>query len=106
VGRSQSDGPAERYRFAGAPGEIGIIRPLSRHFCGDCNRLRLTAEGKLRACLLSDRYTDIRGPLRSGAGDAELAEVFRTAVRFKPHAHELAEGHRLHVNDPMASIGG
>ncbi|MEZ4527611.1 MAG: GTP 3',8-cyclase MoaA, partial [Desulfobacterales bacterium] len=72
VDRNARDGPAERYRFRNGRGEIGFIRPVSHHFCTQCNRLRLTARGGLRPCLLSDREIDIKTPLRNGASDREL----------------------------------
>jgi cyclic pyranopterin phosphate synthase len=100
------DGPAERFKFKGAQGEIGFIRPMSHHFCGECNRLRLTANGQLRPCLLSDRQEDLRGPLRSGCSDRELAEVFFKAVRHKHESHKLGLGKKISVMDQMSSIGG
>lgn len=105
VHRDRLDGPAERYRLPGAPGEIGLIRPISRHFCEQCNRLRLTASGALRTCLLSDAVTDIKGALRSGAGDAEIEKVLIAAARTKPAAHHLAEPGDA-VRSCMSSIGG
>ncbi len=106
VSASASDGPAERYRIAGAPGEIGFISAISHHFCDRCNRLRLTALGGLRPCLLSDREEDLRTPLRSGASDEELAEVFLRAVQHKPAQHRLAEPIHETVESAMSGIGG
>ena len=105
VSRHAGDGPAKRYRFDGAPGEIGFISPVSHHFCRECNRLRLTADGRIRMCLLSDAALDIKGPLREGASDATVAEVLREAVRIKPFIRKLDE---IGANCPasMASIGG
>jgi len=101
-----NDGPARRYRFKGAIGEIGFISAISRHFCHDCNRLRLTASGALRACLLSDRQTDIKGPLRSGCSDLELARVFMHAIYLKPTGHHITKDHDHPVNGKMFAIGG
>jgi len=106
VERSEMDGPAHRYRFEGARGEIGFIPAISHHFCRRCNRLRLTASGQLRPCLLSDRQEDLKGPLRRGCSDAELAEVFFNATRHKPSDHNLAVGEPAHVCCQMRSIGG
>ncbi len=106
VDKDAQDGPAERYRFRNGVGEIGFIRPLSHHFCSQCNRLRLTASGGLRPCLLSDRQTDIKTPLRNGAGDKELEKVFLQAIRQKPMAHHLNEELGKKVKDMMSSIGG
>ena len=105
VGRERH-GTARRYRFADGNGEMGFISPVSEPFCGDCNRIRLTAEGELRTCLFSMNETDLRGPLRDGASDAELEEIVRDAVWRKELKH--------HVNDPgfvqpsrtMSRIGG
>ncbi len=105
VAHESHDGPAVRYRFEDAPGEIGLIQPMSHHFCGQCNRLRLTANGHLRPCLLHDREIDLKALLREGATDSELAERFLEAVHFKPLRHYLAEkGER--VNSRMSAIGG
>jgi cyclic pyranopterin phosphate synthase len=105
VGRERH-GTARRYRFADGTGEMGFISPVSEPFCGDCNRIRLTAEGELRTCLFSMNETDLRGPLRDGASDAQLEEIVRDAVWRKELKH--------HVNDPgfvqpsrtMSRIGG
>jgi cyclic pyranopterin phosphate synthase len=104
--RSENDGPAQRYRFEGARGEVGFIPAISHHFCDRCNRLRLTASGQLRPCLLSDHQEDLKQPLRNGATDEELAEVFFKAVRHKPSDHNLAAGEQAHVCCQMRSIGG
>jgi len=106
VSACANDGPAERYRIAGAPGEIGFISAISHHFCDRCNRLRLTASGGLRPCLLSDHEEDLRTALRSGADDEALAEVFLSAVRHKPAHHHLAEPRPEKVESAMSGIGG
>lgn len=100
------DGPAERYRLEGAAGEIGFISALSHHFCNRCNRLRLTASGQLRACLLSDTQEDLKGPLREGRSDEELAEVFFKTVRNKPIAHAVALRKPANIVTQMCTIGG
>ena len=99
-------GPAERFKFESAIGEIGFIRPISRHFCNTCNRLRLTASGQLRPCLMSDVQVDLKTPLRKGFSDAELAEVFLQAVRLKPLGHNLSGDHPVGVSAQMCAIGG
>jgi cyclic pyranopterin phosphate synthase len=104
--RNKNDGPAERYRFTGAVGEIGLIRPISHHFCGECNRLRLTASGRLRVCLLSGDAVDLKGPMRNGATDAELARIMVQAVRRKPQEHRLHCKKASDLSDPMSAIGG
>jgi cyclic pyranopterin phosphate synthase len=106
VENAKNDGPAKRYRFEGAKGEIGFIPALSQHFCDKCNRLRLTASGQLRPCLLSDHQEDIKGPLRSGCSDQELAEIYLRAVQHKPSDHNLAGHHVIRVCGEMRAIGG
>ena len=106
VRNSANDGPAQRYRFEGALGEVGFIHALSHHFCDRCNRLRLTARGQLRPCLLSDLHEDVRGPLRSSCSDDQLAEVFFKAVSHKPSDHNLALQNPTRVCGQMYSIGG
>jgi cyclic pyranopterin phosphate synthase len=106
VRNSANDGPAQRYRFDGAPGEIGFIHAMSHHFCDRCNRLRLTAQGQLRPCLLSDQHEDVKGPLRDGCSDDQLAEIFLKAVRHKPSDHNLALENPARVCGQMNSIGG
>jgi len=100
------DGPAERFKLKDAVGEIGFIRPLSRHFCAHCNRLRLTASGQLRTCLLSDNQVDLKGPLRRGCPDSELAEIILNAVRHKPSEHHLSDNCTGNVSSQMSAIGG
>ena len=103
-----SDGPAQIYRLTGGAGEIGFISPVSRHFCRTCNRLRLTAAGHLRACLLSDDETDLKGPLRSGCADGALKELIREAISRKPEQHDIAcnESHIKKCMKEMQEIGG
>lgn len=106
VNNDCNDGPARRYRFEGAKGEIGFISALSHHFCNRCNRLRLTADGKLRACLLADRYEPLKETLRNGGSDAQLADIFRKAVAHKAAQHHLAPNGATDVKDQMQGIGG
>jgi cyclic pyranopterin phosphate synthase len=82
-------GPSRMFRLPRG-GRIGVISPLSEHFCGGCNRLRLTATGSLRGCLFAQEETSLRALLRSDASDAVLAEVIRDAVSRKPERHRLA----------------
>lgn len=96
------DGPAGRYRIQGAGGEIGFIHAMTRHFCGRCNRMRLTSDGKLRPCLLDDTVVDVKRPLRSGAGDDVLEHLIEEAVMKKKAAHAPVPL----VNTQMVSIGG
>lgn len=92
--RSHGEGPARMYDFHskdGRTGSIGFISPISHHFCDKCNRLRLTSEGKLRACLLSDRETDLKTLLRRGATDQELINSIRQTILNKPQGHTLQQ---------------
>jgi len=98
-------GPARYYRLPGAKGTIGFIRPLSDCFCSDCNRFRITADGRLRPCLLADDEVDLKGPLRHGAGVDELKQLMQKAVANKPERHNLNQGHLLGKRQ-MRQIGG
>ena len=100
------DGPAQRYRLQGAKGEIGVIGSISNHFCDQCNRLRLTAEGHLRGCLFSDNEIDIKTPLRQGRGDEDLLEIVKLAIDEKPKNHGLIETDPKKCVRHMSSIGG
>ena len=106
VHRRSNDGPAERFKFESGQGEIGFIRPISRHFCETCNRLRLTASGQLRPCLMHDKQDDLKSILRKGCSDEELAEVFLEAVRHKPLEHTLETDHNAGSAVQMCAIGG
>jgi cyclic pyranopterin phosphate synthase len=98
-------GPASSLQLPNGLGTVGFITPWSQHFCPSCNRLRLTADGRLRSCLLSDAEVDLRGPLRRGAADVELRRLIRRAVDLKPLGHQLEE-----LGGPqgraMSEIGG
>ena len=106
VDRSTNDGPAERFKFESGRGEIGFIRPISRHFCQTCNRLRLTASGQLRPCLMHDKQEDLKSVIRKGCSDRELAKVFLEAVRHKPLEHKLQTDHNAGSAVQMCAIGG
>jgi GTP 3',8-cyclase len=97
---------ARVYRFADGDGEIGFINPVSEPFCADCNRVRLTAEGKLRTCLFSLHETDLREPLRAGASDAELEKIVRDAVWRKELKHHVGEPGFRQPPRTMSAIGG
>jgi GTP 3',8-cyclase len=97
---------ARVYRFADGRGEIGFINPVSEPFCGDCNRIRLTADGKLRTCLFSLHETDLREPLRTSASDAEIETVIRDAVWRKELKHRVGEPGFRQPPRTMSAIGG
>jgi cyclic pyranopterin phosphate synthase len=102
---SVNDGPARRYRLENAKGEIGIISPISNHFCAACNRLRLTADGKLRPCLLSDHEIDIKTPLRNGCTRDEIKRLIQQGIVEKPKRHYAGHGNNTCLR-PMSKIGG
>jgi cyclic pyranopterin phosphate synthase len=97
---------ARVYRFADGRGRIGFINPVSEPFCGDCNRVRLTADGRLRTCLFSLNETDLRAPLRDGATDAELEAIIRGAVWRKELKHHVGERGFIQPARTMSAIGG
>jgi cyclic pyranopterin phosphate synthase len=87
-GPARGNGPASYYRFAGARGSVGVITPMTHTYCGSCNRVRLTADGRLRTCLYGDHEVDLRGPLRAGL---PLEPLFRRALAEKPREHHLLQ---------------
>jgi cyclic pyranopterin phosphate synthase len=97
---------ARVYRFADGNGRIGFINPVSEPFCGDCNRVRLTADGRLRTCLFSLNETDLRGPMRDGADDRELERIIRDAVWLKELKHHVGEPGFIQPARTMSAIGG
>jgi GTP 3',8-cyclase len=99
------NGPARYYHLAGARGTVGFIGALSEHFCAACNRLRLTADGRLRPCLMSDREIDLRGALRAGADQIEIQALLARAIDHKPARHHLDEA-ASPTDRTMAQIGG
>jgi cyclic pyranopterin phosphate synthase len=99
------NGPARYYQLPGAQGTIGFIGALSDHFCQTCNRLRLTADGRLRPCLMSDQEIDLRSPLRAGASLAEIKQLLTQAIHSKPQRHHLDEA-LSPQGRTMAEIGG
>jgi GTP 3',8-cyclase len=97
---------ARVYRFRDGRGEIGFVNPVSEPFCADCNRVRLTADGKLRTCLFSLHETDLREPLRDGSSDAELEAIVRRAVWRKELKHHVGEKGFRQPLRTMSAIGG
>ena len=106
VSAKRMDGPARIYRLAGAVGSLGFISPISHHFCDRCNRLRLTSEGRLRSCLLSDQEIDLRESLRSGASDEEIRALIIAAILNKPKGHTIAMDGTGDCHGQMSRIGG
>ncbi|TET16391.1 MAG: GTP 3',8-cyclase MoaA [Dehalococcoidia bacterium] len=101
---SSGGGPARYFRLPGARGTIGFISPVSEHFCRSCNRLRLTADGKLRPCLFSDTEIDLREPLRQGAAADDIKRLIQEAASCKPEGHKLRAG--ITCERFMVQIGG
>jgi cyclic pyranopterin phosphate synthase len=99
------DGP-DRSSWAETPGRVGVIASVTRPFCRDCDRLRLTADGQLRTCLFAQSETDLRGPLRAGASDEELAAIIRTAVAGKQAGHGIGNADFVQPPRTMSAIGG
>ncbi|HKY16676.1 MAG TPA: GTP 3',8-cyclase MoaA [Microthrixaceae bacterium] len=98
--------PAERFAYADGAGHVGVIASVTRPFCESCDRVRLSAEGALRNCLFALDESDLRGPLRSGAGDAELAEIVARNVGSKWAGHAIGQVHFIRPSKSMSQIGG
>jgi cyclic pyranopterin phosphate synthase len=103
---AKASSTARRFRFADGAGEIGFVNPVSEPFCSACDRIRLTADGKLRTCLFSRREWDLKDPLRSGASDAELETLLRNAVAHKELKHRINEPGFVRASRSMSQIGG
>ncbi len=97
---------ARRFRFVDGAGELGFVNPVSEPFCSSCDRIRLTADGQLRTCLFSRREWNLKGPLRDGASDRELAELLRFAVRHKELKHRINDAGFVRASRSMSQIGG
>jgi GTP 3',8-cyclase len=104
--RERGSAPAETFLVDGGPGRVGVIASVTRPFCGTCDRVRLTADGQVRNCLFARTENDLRGPLRAGATDAELAEQWQRAVAVKLPGHGINDPSFLQPDRPMSAIGG
>ena len=104
--RERPAAPATRWRFADGAGELQFVSSVTEPFCASCDRLRLTADGQLRTCLFAESETDLRGPLRAGAGDAEIERIVREAVLAKGPGHGMADPEWTYTGRPMSLIGG
>jgi cyclic pyranopterin phosphate synthase len=103
---TRGSAPAESFTVQGGPQTVGIIASVTRPFCGDCDRVRLTADGQVRDCLFARTESDLRTALRAGADDAELADRWRRALRGKLPGHGIADPSFLQPARPMSAIGG
>jgi cyclic pyranopterin phosphate synthase len=97
---------ARRFRFADGAGEVGFVSPVTEPFCSSCDRIRVTADGRLRTCLFSRTEWDLQAPLRDGASDAALEEVIRDAVAHKELKHRINEPGFVRASRTMSQIGG
>lgn len=109
----RKSGPARYFRFESAPGVIGFISPISNHFCNECNRLRLTSDGKLRPCLFSETEIDLKPSLRGGASDDEIRRLIKLSIEVKPVGHNIGSQNlasltknREYCEKLMSRIGG
>ncbi|MGC2243953.1 MAG: GTP 3',8-cyclase MoaA [Candidatus Aquilonibacter sp.] len=100
------NGPARYFAYPGAPGAVGVISPLSHDYCERCNRVRLTADGRLRLCLFGDQHVDLRTPLRSGASTDEIAGLLTASMAIKPERHHLRLGEASSRMRAFSEIGG
>lgn len=105
-GAPRGSAPAELFDVDGGPGTVGVIASVTRPFCGDCDRVRLTADGQVRNCLFAREESDLRTSLRSGADDAEIAERWVIAMRGKRAGHGIDDVTFLQPDRPMSAIGG
>ena len=103
---ARGSAPAETWLVDGGPARVGIIGSVTRPFCAACDRVRLTADGQVRTCLFAREESDLRGPLRAGAGDEELAERWRRAMLGKRAGHGIDDPGFLQPTRPMSAIGG
>lgn len=100
------NGPARYFAYPGALGTIGVISPLSHDYCDRCNRVRLTADGRLRLCLFGDHHVDLRGPVRAGADEEQLADILERSMLIKPERHHLRLGEAASRMRALSEIGG
>jgi cyclic pyranopterin phosphate synthase len=100
------NGPARYFAFPGSRGAVGVISPLSHDYCERCNRVRLTADGRLRLCLFGDHEIDLRGPVRAGATQAEIADLLHGSMLIKPERHHLKLGEQASRMRAFSEIGG
>jgi GTP 3',8-cyclase len=103
---ARGSAPAEAFLVDGGPARVGVIGSVTRPFCGTCDRVRLTADGQVRNCLFAREESNLRDPMRSGASDEELAEIWLKAVAVKLPGHGINDPGFLQPARPMSAIGG
>ena len=106
VPNPHGNGPARTFAYDDAPGTVGVISPLAHEYCERCNRVRLSADGRLKLCLFGENMIDLRSPLRSGGGEAAIVELFRASMHVKPERHHLALGETASMMRAFSEIGG
>ena len=106
VERARGSAPAEEFLVDGGPATVGVIASVTRPFCGDCDRVRLTADGQVRDCLFAREESDLRGAVRAGADDADIADRWRAAMWAKRPGHGIDDPSFLQPIRPMSAIGG
>ena len=106
VPNPHGNGPARTFAYDGAPGTVGVISPLAHDYCETCNRVRLSADGRLKLCLFGDHLIDLRTPLREGRGQDAIVEILRASMHVKPERHHLALGETASVMRAFSEIGG
>ncbi len=106
VPNPHGNGPARTFAFEGAPGTVGVISPLAHDYCETCNRVRLSADGRLKLCLFGDHLIDLRTPLRAGGGEPAIVELLRGAMHVKPERHHLDLGQTASAMRAFSEIGG
>jgi cyclic pyranopterin phosphate synthase len=106
VPNPSGNGPARTFAYDGAPGSVGVISPLAHDYCETCNRVRLSADGRLKLCLFGDHLIDLRTPLRTGGGEDAIIALLRGAMHVKPERHHLALGETASMMRAFSEIGG
>jgi len=106
VPNPHGNGPARTFAYDGAPGTVGVISPLAHDYCERCNRVRLSADGRLKLCLFGDHLIDLRTPLRAGGGQDAIVGLLRAAMHVKPERHHLALGETASIMRAFSEIGG
>jgi len=106
VPNPHGNGPARTFAYDGAPGTVGVISPLAHDYCETCNRVRLSADGRLKLCLFGDNMIDLRTPLRGGGGEVAIVGILRASMHVKPERHHLALGETASMMRAFSEIGG
>jgi cyclic pyranopterin phosphate synthase len=106
VPNPHGNGPARTFAYDDAPGTVGVISPLAHDYCETCNRVRLSADGRLKLCLFGDNMIDLRTPLRTGGGEEAIVDILRASMHVKPERHHLDLGQTASMMRAFSEIGG